>query len=132
MMKKRWLQSQLITPEADQQLFSYPPLFRQVLFNRNIFTQFEADEFLNANGPEFLPSQLKGMDKAVARILSAIDNHESIVVYGDYDADGVTATAVLIETLDVLGTEAEFYIPNRFDEGYGLNSDAIESLAARG
>lgn len=131
-MKKRWLQSQPITPEADQQLFSYPPLFRQVLFNRKIFTQSEAVEFLKANGPEFSPSQLKGMDQAVARIFCAIDNHESIVVYGDYDADGVTATAVLIETLDVLGNKAEFYIPNRFDEGYGLNLDAVESLAARG
>ncbi len=72
------------------------------------------------------------MDRAVARIRQAIETNERIVVYGDYDADGVTATALLVRTLERLGARPEFFIPNRFTDGYGLNLECIRPLAASG
>ncbi|MBK9796286.1 MAG: DHH family phosphoesterase [Holophagaceae bacterium] len=76
------------------------------------------------------PHLLPGVDQAVARIRRAIDNRERIVVYGDYDVDGVTATALLVRTLEKLGAEASFFIPNRFSDGYGLHLDCIQELKA--
>jgi single-stranded-DNA-specific exonuclease len=76
------------------------------------------------------PHLLPGVDAAVARIRKAIDARERIVVYGDYDVDGVTATALLVRTLEKLGAEASFFIPNRFSDGYGLHLDCIQELKA--
>ena len=76
------------------------------------------------------PHLLPGVDPAVARIRRAIENREAIVVYGDYDVDGVTATALLMRVLEKLGAEASFFIPNRFSDGYGLHLDCIEELRA--
>lgn len=76
------------------------------------------------------PHLLPGVDAAVARIRSAIEAGERIVVYGDYDVDGVTATALLMRTLEKLGAEASFFIPNRFSDGYGLHLDCIQELKA--
>ncbi len=74
------------------------------------------------------PHLLPGVDAAVARIRKAIEGRERIVVYGDYDVDGVTATALLMRTLERLGAEASFFIPNRFSDGYGLHLDCIQEL----
>jgi single-stranded-DNA-specific exonuclease len=71
---------------------------------------------------------MKGMDQAVARLRSAIHRDEPIAVYGDFDVDGVTATALLVETLSALGAQVEPYIPHRVDEGYGLHLDALRRL----
>ncbi len=76
------------------------------------------------------PHLLSGMDAAVARIRRAIDAGERIVVYGDYDVDGVTATALLVRVLEKLGADATFFIPNRFSDGYGLHLDCIQELKA--
>ncbi len=76
------------------------------------------------------PHLLPGVDAAVARIRRAIENHERIVVYGDYDVDGVTATALLVRALEKLGAEVSFFIPNRFSDGYGLHLDCIQELKA--
>ena len=76
------------------------------------------------------PHLLSGVDLAVARIRRAIEARERIVVYGDYDVDGVTATALLVRTLEKLGAEASFFIPNRFSDGYGLHLDCIQELKA--
>jgi len=76
------------------------------------------------------PHLLPGVDEAVARIRKAIEDRERIVVYGDYDVDGVTATALLMRTLERLGAEASFFIPNRFSDGYGLHLDCIQELKA--
>lgn len=74
------------------------------------------------------PFQMTGMESAVERILFALDHREPVAVYGDYDVDGVTATALLVQTLSSLGLNVRGYIPNRFDEGYGLNNDALSTL----
>ena len=132
---KRWLIPPIITPEADQALaaLNVPPLFKQILFNRGYATDAEARAYLNAK-PDFNsdPFQLTGMRAAVDRIRYALDQHEPIAIYGDYDVDGVTATALLVQTLQALGADVRGYIPNRFDEGYGLNNDALDSLKADG
>jgi len=78
------------------------------------------------------PLKLKDMQRAVDRILAGIDRGEKIVVYGDYDCDGVTASVLLVTTLRSLGANAHCYIPDRFEEGYGLNSGALDKLKAEG
>jgi single-stranded-DNA-specific exonuclease len=128
---KRWQISPALTPEADESLAAFPRILRQVLFNRGYATDEEARAFLKAETVfNTDPFQMTGMDAAVARIQRAIDQQESIAIYGDYDVDGVTATALLVQTLQALGGNARPYIPRRFDEGYGLNTDALDSLKA--
>ena len=131
--KNRWLLQTRITPEADAALASHPPILRQILFNRGIAASNEADAFLRVE-PNFdaNPFQMKGMRAAVDRIQTALTNREPIAIYGDYDVDGVTATALLVQFLRALGGDVREYIPNRFDEGYGLNNEALTALANDG
>lgn len=131
--KNRWLLQTRITPEADAALDAYPPILRQILFNRGIATSDEAEAFLRAE-PNFDtdPFLMKDMRVAVDRIRAALADREPIAVYGDYDVDGVTATALLVQALRVLGGNVSEYIPNRFEEGYGLNNDALDKLHADG
>lgn len=129
---KRWIGPDPITVEANSQLLAYPVSFRQVLYNRGLVTAEQAHEFLQGMGEEYDPFLMKGMEESIALILNAIHGGENIVVYGDYDVDGVTATALLVQAIRQLGGIAMEYIPNRFDEGYGLNSEAIETLKEQG
>ncbi len=130
---KKWQIAQLLTPEADKSLSNFPQPLRQILFNRGYSTEESALNFLGATPPPgSKPENLLGMGEAVSRITSAISNNEKIAVYGDYDADGVTATALMVQVLNALDADIEGYIPNRFDEGYGLNNDALEFLKDRG
>ena len=131
--KNRWLLQTPLTPEADAALAAHPPLLRQILFNRGIATAVEAEAFLRAE-PNFStdPFQMKGMRVAVDRIQTALANQEPIAIYGDYDVDGVTATALLVQALRSLGANVREYIPNRFEEGYGLNNEALTALANDG
>jgi single-stranded-DNA-specific exonuclease len=129
MHTKRWLIPPTLTPEADIALQAFPPVLRQILFNRGYATDSEARAFLKAE-PNFNtdPFQMNGMRTAVERICYALEHNEPIAIYGDYDVDGVTATALLVDTLKALGAQVRGYIPNRFDEGYGLNNDALSQL----
>jgi single-stranded-DNA-specific exonuclease len=130
---KRWVgPNKFITPEADAELAEYPKPFRQILFNRGLDTAEKAHAFLEVNTEEYDPFLMKGMREAVDLIKNAIRDHEPMVVYGDYDVDGVTATALLVQALESLGGNVEPYIPNRFDEGYGLNCEAVKELASQG
>jgi single-stranded-DNA-specific exonuclease len=127
--EKRWQISPHIPEEADRDLIAYPPVVRQILFNRGITDADSATQFLNAqNGSLNDPFLLTGMAVAVERIWQAIEQHEPVVIYGDYDVDGVTASVLLVELLQIYGAQAKPYIPNRFDEGYGLNNEALYSL----
>ncbi len=131
-LQKRWVVAPKITIEADEQLGAYPPFLRQILFNRGIVDEFNARRFLEGQGEPYDPFLLTGMQAAVERLLWAVDHEEAIAVYGDYDVDGITATALMVEVLQAFGAEAEAYIPNRFDEGYGLNNSALDALAGKG
>ena len=130
---KRWLVQPPLSSQADENLVKFPPILRQILFNRGYATDAEARTFLKAE-PDFDPNpfQLTGMQAAVERIRFAIEHHESIAIYGDYDVDGVTSTALLVQALQALSADVRGYIPNRFDEGYGLNKDALDHLKADG
>ncbi len=133
MQSKRWLISASITPAADAQLEKFPPILRQILFNRGYASDAEARAFLRAEANfDTSAFQMAYMESAVERILYAIDHDEPVAIYGDYDVDGVTATALLVQTLRALGARVREYIPNRFDEGYGLNTDALDALQAEG
>ena len=109
------------------------PLCAAVLSARGISGPAEAARFL-ASGPELFhdPFLLKDMDRAVARVRRAIDDQELLCVYGDYDVDGITATCLLTEALTLLGGTALSYIPDRTEEGYGLNRGAVKRLAEQG
>lgn len=130
---KRWEIAKPITQQALEALAVVPPILRQVLFNRGIGTEEEARAFVAAKTlADTNPFQMIGMQAAVDRIRFALDHNEPIAVYGDYDVDGVTATALLVEALQKFGAQVRGYIPNRFEEGYGLNKDALDSLKADG
>lgn len=129
---KRWVVQPRIDAVTDGILEPYPPYMRQILYNRGIRSLEEAEEYLNATTILSDPFRLLDMQKAVDRLLQARDAGEPIVVYGDYDVDGVTATVMMVEVLRVLGAQVHRYIPNRFEEGYGLNEEAIRILADSG
>ncbi|MFD6440594.1 single-stranded-DNA-specific exonuclease RecJ [Peribacillus sp. NPDC060186] len=109
------------------------PLVAALLVNRGLDTIESARSFLFVKNQTFHdPFLLKDMDKAVYRIREAIQNGEKIRVFGDYDADGVTSTTVMMTTLTRLGADVDFYIPNRFTEGYGPNPMAFRLAAEQG
>ncbi len=109
------------------------PLSVRLLLNRGICSPDQARHFLYpalSDLPE--PFTMKGMDRAVSRIARALRHGEKIALYGDYDVDGTTATAVLFLFLKEAGVPVEFFIPDRVKEGYGLNLDALKNIRASG
>ncbi|MCT8139544.1 single-stranded-DNA-specific exonuclease RecJ [Anaerobacillus sp. CMMVII] len=133
--KKRWkveggghsLEQQFVTE------LKISPLVANLLLNRGITSVEEARKFLYIEKTEFHdPFLMKGMRQATERIMQAIENKEKILIFGDYDADGVSSTAVMILTLKRLEADFNFYIPNRFTEGYGPNEPALRRAKAEG
>lgn len=109
------------------------PFFLAMLMNiRGLDDAAHLREFLGEGEPLSDPFLLKDMGKAAARITRAVDNMEKIAVYGDYDADGVTSTAMLYSYLETRGADVIFYIPQREGEGYGMNIGAVEYLKEQG
>ena len=126
---KNWQLYPKLIPEADQALQNYPPVIRQILYNRGYPTAEAAYRYLSASATEGTdPFSMLGVPQAVERLARAIQKKEPVAIYGDYDADGVTATALLVQVLEGLGASVRGYIPNRFDEGYGLNNEALDQL----
>ena len=110
-----------------------PPLVAQILANRGLTLEDRPAEFLSPRLSDLIkPQQLPGACDAAERIVQAIGRGDKIVIYGDYDVDGMTGVACLWHTLRIAGASVDFYVPHRIDEGYGLNCDAIRSLAADG
>ncbi len=110
-----------------------PPLAAQVLLNRGVGDREEADRFLEPSYKTLAdPFLMKGMKEATERLFRALEEREAIAVYGDFDADGVTAAALLVQALREMGGQVRPYIPHRVEEGYGLNVGAIEQLAGAG
>lgn len=104
-------------------------LLSDIFVARGFSTARAVREFLDDEQALADPFELIDMDKACARIETAIENEERVAVYGDYDADGVTATAILYLYLEASGAQVTYYIPSREDEGYGMNREAVQSLA---
>ncbi|MFC1884719.1 single-stranded-DNA-specific exonuclease RecJ [Thermodesulfobacteriota bacterium] len=109
------------------------PFLAQLLINRGISDKADAGLFLDprlAHLPD--PMLFMDMQKAVSLIIGAIEKGEKITVFGDYDADGITATTLLLRFFSSLGVPADYYIPDRLGEGYGLNREAVKKIHARG
>ena len=132
---KRWVLRECDEARRDALVsaLGVSPLVARVLVHRGVGTAEEARQFLR---PELSslhdPALLPDIDEAVARIRRAVADGEQILLYGDYDADGVTSLALLVLLFRLLGVEPEVYIPHRVDEGYGLHAAAVEAAAARG
>lgn len=110
-----------------------PSVVAQLLLCRGIEDPQCARQFLDAKLSGLRdPEELPGAVEAATLLHRAIRERRRITVYGDYDADGMTATAILLGCLRLLGAQADFYVPNRIDEGYGLNHEALRTLAAQG
>lgn len=108
-------------------------ILAQLLINRGIYTVDQARAFLDGElGKLFSPWLMKDMDKAVERILIARSKGERLLIYGDYDVDGITGTSVLVLALRKLGCQVDYFIPLRLEEGYGLNKEALERAVEQG
>ena len=118
---------------ALSQRFGFSELLGRILAGRG-FNEDQVEGFLNPHIRNSLPdpSRFKGMDDAVARIVTAIDQGEKIAVFGDYDVDGATSSAVLIRYFQTLGMDLRLYIPDRLSEGYGPNIPALQTLTDEG
>jgi single-stranded-DNA-specific exonuclease len=129
-MKYRWSLAPpqpLLAGQLAAQL-KLPPLLVQCLLNRGFSEPSAIDNFLSPRLKNLAdPFLLPNMAVAVGRLLHARDQNESLVIFGDYDVDGVTSTALLVEVLRSLGWKVDFYLPNRMDEGYGLSADGVEN-----
>ncbi len=128
----RWQVAPTAPPSHIARFPDLHPVIVQVLYNRGITDRDDAAIFLSGEGEDVNPFSLPGMSKAVTCLRRALRNNESIAVYGDFDADGVSATALLVQTLQALDGCAFPYIPHRVDEGYGLNEEALTHLAREG
>ncbi len=115
-----------------QNKYGLPAIVAMLLQIRNITSQSEIEDFLSDNSNIADPFEIKDMDKAVERISRAIDGLELICVYGDYDADGVTSTALMYSYLEAAGANVMYYIPSRETEGYGMNKNAVDYLSEKG
>jgi len=133
--KTKW-HSPAADPESVRDLsrsLSISPLLSSLLITRGMTTVQEADAFMNGGAEEqHDPFLLKGMSEAVPRITRALNDGEHILVYGDYDADGVSSTALMIFLLRHLGASFDIYIPHRSNEGYGLHNHALDWAVQQG
>ena len=119
-----------LTIQAIARKLNLSPVTAVLLYNRGLQDVESAVKFLTKETEFFHDSyQMKDMDKAVERIITAINNKENIVIYGDYDVDGVTSVSTLYLYLKDKGANVDYYIPNRNGEGYGINITAIDNLA---
>lgn len=134
-MNKKW---EFLKTDEDKvkqiaEKYDMSELLATVLVNRNIVEDKDIKIFLSPNRNDFHdPYQMPDMEKAVDRILKAIETNEKVMIYGDYDVDGITSITVLKKFLHARGLDAGFYIPNRLNEGYGLNKNAIKKIAEEG
>ncbi|MBO8169735.1 MAG: single-stranded-DNA-specific exonuclease RecJ [Thermoanaerobacteraceae bacterium] len=135
-LEKRWLIPGARWEQQKRLLdrFNISPLVAQVLINRGL-TEFEdVEEFLYPDTGKMVDwNKIPGIDRAVSRIIEALRKQEKVLVYGDYDVDGITATALLVSVLERMGMDdVDYYIPDRMEEGYGLNEGAITWAGEQG
>ncbi len=133
-MPKRWKLKPKPSEGLRQQFESLHPLLLQLLYNRNLLEEKSHQDFLDPKYERLLsPFLFKDMEKATERIWQAIHHDEKICIYGDYDADAVTANAILRQTFRYLGYQnIGSYIPDRFTEGYGVNLEALAKIKEQG
>src|SRR5699024_5837348 len=134
--KTRWNfleESESTTRSIEDISFDVTPITLDLLYQRGITEEAEINTFLSPELENLNDEKdLHMIDFAAHRVHHAIQNAEKILVFGDYDADGVCSTTLMLETLQELGAQCDFYIPNRFTEGYGPNETAFREAAANG
>lgn len=133
-MNKKWQICETDKEKVNELKSKYniSELLATILVNKNITTQKEINEFLNPTRNDFFdPFLMNDMDIAIKRIKKAIENQEKVIIYGDYDVDGITSITVLKSFLKDVGLDVDYYIPNRLEEGYGLNKNAIDEIAKK-
>ncbi len=133
-MQKQWLVAELCPATFRLEHPELPDIVLQLLWNRAMRTQRDIDTFLNPDYGRDThdPFLFRDMQKAVDRLFQAIANQEKIVIHGDYDADGVSASVILSATLGALGAVTDIFLPHREMDGYGLNLKNVEKIAAGG
>lgn len=138
-MTNKWIVKEINNEKVEllKEKFNLSNLVAKILSNRNILgREMQEDDikkFLNPTRDDFYdPFLLPDMEQAIERIEQAINNNEKILIYGDYDADGITSTTILIKFFKEIGVEVDKYIPNRLEEGYGINNKALEEIKNRG
>ena len=134
-MPLRWTvqQHDMAAIESLQSTCNVSPVLAQLLAVRGITHPDQVRQFLDLKMTGLRPpNELPGVPGAVDLILEAIDRKKKITIYGDYDADGMTSTAILFHCLKLLDCPVNYYVPNRLDDGYGLNANALEKLKQRG
>lgn len=134
-MNKKWQIYQTNEEQVEKLKKEYGlnELLATILSNRNITEEEQIRLFLEPTRNDFYdPYLITDMEIAVERIIKAIENKEKVTIYGDYDVDGITSITVLKSFLKEIGLETSVYIPNRLDEGYGLNKNAIDKIAEDG
>ncbi len=134
MSRKKWLTAHIDKDLAAQvaENHSLDPFTALILVSRGITEYEDVEEFFDTDFSFCDPYLITDMDKAVERIEKAIENFEKICVFGDYDCDGVTSTALMYSYLTSRGADVTYYIPDRITEGYGMNCDAIKKLCEQG
>ena len=131
-MNKKWQLNEVNDELADKiaNEFNISKIVASIIANKGLKDNNEIEVFLHPRRGDFHdPFLMPDMDKAVARIIQAIDNKEKVAIYGDYDVDGITSSTVLHRFLEERGLHTDIYIPNRLNEGYGLNKKEIEAIA---
>ena len=132
---KRW---RILPHDSDkvsrlEQSAGIPPIVAQLLLARGVDQPEQVKRFLEAKLTGLRdPDELPGLAEAADRVYAAIQSGRKIVVYGDYDADGITGTAILVSCLKLLRANVSYHVPNRLEDGYGLSCDALRQLAGRG
>ncbi len=135
MLKKKWLLREFDKERVIEisKKFGISPLTAIILYNRGVREDAAITKFLSKDLDVLHdPYLLKDMEKAVERIFRARDNNEKITIYGDYDVDGITAIAILYKHLTEMGIEVGYYVPDRMQEGYGVNLEALDKIRAEG
>src|SRR5215470_2121332 len=135
MKAKRWIVRRQDAGQAASlaRVLGVSPILAGLLISRGYHKESAARSFLTPHYDQIHdPYLMLGMREAVARLQQAVDNHEPILIYGDYDVDGTTGTAVLLRALKLLGAHTGFHVPHRFTEGYGIQQAALEKALADG
>ena len=135
MLKKKWLLKEFDKARVLEisKEFQISPLTSIILYNRGIREDEAIKKFLSKDlGVMYDPFLMRDMDKAVERIYAAKNSGEKITIYGDYDVDGITAIAILYKHLKELGISVDYYVPDRMQEGYGVNRDALDKIKEEG
>lgn len=131
MNKYQWIIKEPLSEEVRAQFPQVLPVVLQLLWDRGLKTQEKIDEFLYPDYSADLhdPMLFTQMEKAVARLKAALEKKEKVVIYGDYDADGVCGSTILAKVFKRIGLNFRVYLPDREKEGYGLNAEAVKNLA---